>query len=949
MGKRKERRLAAMSNAGRRVKLDLFAEPSGDLGGSTVHDEVGADVDSKHSAGLPKSPSSSGLQPENPLLLLGQYSDDELEEDSNERPNNGAMENSSPANDENVMGPPGEGSQHVDVNVGDDHATSKVKERKVEKHSASPDVNQNHEGGDKEETDATTSCDFHKDLDFTEQAGTSYTHPLGDVSSGWQIVMHEESNQYYYWNTETGETSWDIPEVLSQVTEMASEQKTPAVSAGMEKASVDTKNSNLTLSVKLDSSAAKTTEGTSNLMYGHEYQPPQWNAEKTEVGNDVINSGASAFDPLSGDGSSTTAGSEKFMSDTLGCEEETDLSLNLVKYCEFLLERLKSLKGSKARPESLDCISKYILEVEIRLADIKSLLLFGSSLLPFWVHSEKQLKILESLIKDEASKIANAAQIDKVEANDISLFREEDKLQRSSRHESQVDGTGNNVSFSTLENSHVSTTSADIVTVIPKDPDANASSANCELVSSLGSPTKNIERFSSEQVRGDGCPYESKAGEDVDMDVDMEVEDANSAGNEAIGDVSGAKEFSQPKQPNHPNPPVANTSIVVDDAFPAPPPQDEEWIPPPPPDNELVPPPPPDDPPEPLYHLSQSYPATGQPSYAEQYNMSYPNTGYEYYGHSVVELPSGSFYGHADGSQVAIPQAPIYYGAVPNTYTETAQVIVNPADPVPYYEMQDGTLPPAPVVSCVEAPRFHTEAAPVSSGFVVSFVEAGQNSLSTTSGDNSTVGGDTERATMDVLSSTATIQASATVSTKEAVPVLQNNAGSSAATVAGTSAVTKVQSKVTRNKKRTVAVAPSLRSNKKVSSLVDKWKAAKEELLEDEKEPENAYEMLERKRQREIEEWHAQQIASGEAKDNANFQPLGGDWRERVKRRRAQLASETAQTQTEAPNDENQQPDLTEISKDLPSGWQAFWDESSKQVYYGNVLTSETTWTRPSK
>jgi hypothetical protein len=31
------------------------------------------------------------------------------------------------------------------------------------------------------------------------------------------------------------------------------------------------------------------------------------------------------------------------------------------------------------------------------------------------------------------------------------------------------------------------------------------------------------------------------------------------------------------------------------------------------------------------------------------------------------------------------------------------------------------------------------------------------------------------------------------------------------------------------------------------------WKAAKEELLEDEKEPEDAYEILERKRQREIE------------------------------------------------------------------------------------------------
>ena len=88
--------------------------------------------------------------------------------------------------------------------------------------------------------------------------------------------------------------------------------------------------------------------------------------------------------------------------------------------------------------------------------------------------------------------------------------------------------------------------------------------------------------------------------------------------------------------------------------------------------------------------------------------------------------------------------------------------------------------------------------------------------------------------------------------------------------------------------------------------LIDQWKAAKEELEEDEEEPENAYEILERKREREIkvtiqqntfdnliycicagflpmflmQEWHAQQIASGDAKENANFQPLGGDWYE---------------------------------------------------------------------
>lgn len=60
MGKRRERRLAAMSNAGRRVKLDLFAEPSEGLGGSSAREGVTEDLDSEHRAGLPNSPSSSG-------------------------------------------------------------------------------------------------------------------------------------------------------------------------------------------------------------------------------------------------------------------------------------------------------------------------------------------------------------------------------------------------------------------------------------------------------------------------------------------------------------------------------------------------------------------------------------------------------------------------------------------------------------------------------------------------------------------------------------------------------------------------------------------------------------------------------------------------------------------------------------------------------------------------
>lgn len=60
MGKRRERRLAALSNVGRRVKLDLFAEPSGDLDGSDGHEEVGGDIDTRQTTKLPKSASSSG-------------------------------------------------------------------------------------------------------------------------------------------------------------------------------------------------------------------------------------------------------------------------------------------------------------------------------------------------------------------------------------------------------------------------------------------------------------------------------------------------------------------------------------------------------------------------------------------------------------------------------------------------------------------------------------------------------------------------------------------------------------------------------------------------------------------------------------------------------------------------------------------------------------------------
>ena len=98
-------------------------------------------------------------------------------------------------------------------------------------------------------------------------------------------------------------------------------------------------------------------------------------------------------------------------------------------------------------------------------------------------------------------------------------------------------------------------------------------------------------------------------------------------------------------------------------------------------------------------------------------------------------------------------------------------------------------------------------------------------------------------------------------------------------------------------------------------------------------------------------QWKSRQIASGEARENANFLPLGGDWyvyltscilsrervrclfcwvepeiflvvdrRERVKRKRAEANAQPSLPGNEAGRDKKK-PDLSQLSKGLPTGW----------------------------
>ncbi|XP_020264339.1 formin-binding protein 4 isoform X2 [Asparagus officinalis] len=900
-----------------------------------------------------------GQTQENPLLLLGQYSDDEVDGGTSKRPKVDGDGSSSDGLDEKEL------TENLGVTEKDDTSDKQQ--------SGQVDTAENLAGTEGKENDSSyataeaNETDPVKHDNITEPSGIQVN---GDLAGGWKMVVHEESNQYYYWNTVTGETSWEVPPVLAEQTISGAEgdgsqldpHLTESATYAYATGDLGAMGVGHLISKDIGDGSSILESKNENGEVGH----VGFGANQTLVHHNNSTARISYFIPaaLSDFGSlaqiNAVSGGvpmteghvlndghkdKHYIEPNGNCGPVDVHSSRVVKCCESLLQRLEALDRCGNHLESHEWITK---EIQIRLSDCRALSSYGSSLLPFWWHTEEQLKQLETTIsKGEASFVVLTDERDgNLEDTQNSLLKDEGpsqnvELEPEMENEKDISVTAksscHSPSFGTLK--------------LQTEPTSQPLEYKTVATDGFSSASHHLKGEQEQESIRDSNPNSASvnlvteglhADDDIDMDVEMEVDEEPPSGQTASVDLHST-ECPMPSEGNQPLPefpPLPSNEPSV------PPPPDEEWIPPPPPDNEPAPPPPPEEPS--LPSVPPPYPDTVLcPPYPDQYNVGYAAPVYGYYPSTAdvaAEVTGGNYYAEAEHSHIAGLQSSSYYEPVVTSASHEVVVDVNQVKPVAYYDVSSGTIPSAPVGTSIGSSGYHIESGPFTYATAPVSDHTASAGFTTDTGSNLPKG-NSELGAPSIIAKSQ-VQAAFVASSAQPVgSTLVNGSAADTLPVASSKNQTKV-----RRKKHTVAVAPSLRSNKKVSSLVDKWKAAKEELhSEEDEEPENAYEVLEKKRQKEIEKWRAQQIASGEAQDNANFLPLGGDWREKLKRKKAATRSEAVQTPPEVVDNEKQQPDLVELSKDLPSGWQAYWDDSFKEVYYGNSITSETTWTRPTK
>ncbi|KAH7372476.1 hypothetical protein KP509_17G006200 [Ceratopteris richardii] len=962
MGKRRDRRQQQASS--RRVKLDL-----------SMDDEA-----------IPPSEIPENAS-DNPLSLLGQYSGDEADEDSDVGVGS-FCEIESEVHD----AVKDEDEQVAEKDVGECQATDTTGSEEICTTSSAWGVN-----SDQQNTKDEITLDMK-----AQDSGNEHV---------WQPVLDESSGHYYYWNMQTGETTWvkpvgsegadkvndstnqtsnfepsscTTPEyqkqeasdenkyqesnvegrspvcqshgfpslenaiIYSECTQYASDNTNIGlVSSSCElpgdtvpgekdvKDSNDVKNSDIydeveekegnsyeelrLPTVKDDESVIK-LEAVDGIQGTYEKNAQQMDAGIVPTNGTSVE-GMPSAQVMGTDVEDASGGRETIKDEAQTIIEEKMASL--VQMGESLQCRLKALIWNSSAGVSRHSV--LASQTEARLKDWKTFcsLKFAPDACLAFIREE--LVKLESILSttEEADKSQN-------------IIASISNLQGSHELKSEFDYLGQSVDLAYCQQEN------DSVLKLCKEVKLKEISVNIDDIEEGEIPAYQT-CVSEDPTTVSATVVSTNTGaEEVDMDVDMEV-DVEVAEEPAVpgmtsdlsvNDVSvsysyyslaGSNDMSiiGPLAPGGVGDATYYHTGVCGDSWAPPLPPDDEWAPPPPGESEPAPPPPPDEPP-PLPPQSPVVDAFHVPIMPSEIQIQYYVPEYALENTSIPQVSSAMDYQSITDPSLygAYVEGVFYSSCSQPTATlgvEQSYVVVSSSTPA-FNEWA-----PSAVASVAALP-VKGVMAPISANPVTSksFTKSVSHVLSTTSNSVS-----------EVVEST----------------------------IAGATSETKKPIK-SKMKKRTHAIAAAPMLNKKVSNLVSKWKQAKEELHGDEDDDEDKalydLEVLEKKRQKEIEEWRRQQIASGEALDNANFQPLGNlDWRERVKRARkadSKEPKEAAESSTaalsttvtdnvEAPK--SQKPNMTELSKGLPAGWEAYWDETSGEVYYGNLTTRETTWDRP--
>lgn len=258
--------------------------------------------------------------------------------------------------------------------------TAKVEDEAKENGSAAENFLQRPDEDEHTRNDALYSVEKLKEKDVMSQnttLGAFDAQVDGDIISGWKVVLHEESNQYYYWNVSTGETSWEVPNALIPTSELGNDEKVTD-DVDVEDAMQRTYESNTNLNIKLeDSNPGETCDGFNDNneckmeMFNEGFK---CNAQQEkgvdddaklsdtkkmsgqldsrhDISSPVGCSSKQSGDILLGHVSKSGEDVDKHR-DVFGAGEfdiEADFSSHLVEYCESLLEKLKVMQGYDIR------------------------------------------------------------------------------------------------------------------------------------------------------------------------------------------------------------------------------------------------------------------------------------------------------------------------------------------------------------------------------------------------------------------------------------------------------------------------------------------------------------------------------------------------------------------------------------------------------------------------